>query len=258
MKRILFSLFLLSGCHPAFATDLPPKAMPVKAAAPAPAPSPFYIGFTAGAGFSNTQSDITLPGVATGTPKVWPAGFMAGGVAGFVNTIGVFSVGAELEADYDFTRSSVGCTPACLGTTKNGLFFAEKIMGGITLAQINGYVPSNAQAAHWPIPITVPASIVNNVMILPEFGLAQRNVDLCAADLVTGNAMCGSQWKSGWLFGGQVRLAASQNFDVKVEYNYIDFGHGQTFTPAQSAALFTNTVAAKNEQRFMVGANYHF
>lgn len=257
---VLAGALVLAAMGMGHAADLPAgkKAIPLRADPAPAASSPFYIGLTTGAGFANMQSDITAPGLATGTPKVWPAGFMVGGVAGYLSNTGPFSIGAEVEADYDFTHASVGCSGVipCLGSARNSWFFAEKLIGGLTIAQVTGFIPASAQAANWPHPITVPASITSNVMILPEIGFAQRNVDLCALDLVTGNNLCGSQWKNGFLYGAQVRFAAAQNVDVRVEYNYIDFGHGQTFTPAQSVPLFANTVAAKDEQRVMFGFDY--
>jgi opacity protein-like surface antigen len=261
MKRLLASLALLSvaGSVPAFAADLPAKAVPVKAAV-AVAPSPFYVFVHGGAGFTDVQNDIALPGVSTGTPKLWPAGFMVGGGLGYLSTIGPLSVGLEAEANYDFTRASVGCSPVtamvgadCLGSAKNSWFFAEKALVGITLSQIAGYIPGSAQPANWPVPITVPASFNQNMMLLGVIGAAQRNVDFCAMDVGTGSSLCGSQWKNGLLTGAQARFAVSPNVSVRVEYDYILFN--QTFTPTQSIPFFANTVAAKNEQRLMAGFN---
>lgn len=258
MKRFLAFLFLVAGIAPAMAADLPPKAaVPVKMASVAVA-SPFYVFIHGGAGFTDVQNDIALEGVATGSPKLWPAGFMAGGGLGYLSSIGPLSVGLEAEADYDFTRASVGCTGVapCLGQTKNSWFFAEKVLFGITIDQIFGRVPGAAQPANWPVPITVPAGFASNMMLLGVIGAAQRNVDLCAMDLTTGSSLCGSQWKNGLLTGAQARFAVSPNVSVRVEYDYILFN--QTFTPVQSVPLFANTVAAKDEQRVMAGFNVSF
>jgi len=243
----------LAMAGPAIAADLPAKPLLKSAIAPVAAPSPFYLFIHGGAGITDVQNDIALPGVAAGTPKLWPAGAMVGGGAGYLSSIGPLSIGVEAEANYDFTRASVGCIGVmpCLGATKNSWFFAEKALAGITISQITGYVPGAAQPANWPVPITVPAGFAQNMMLLGVIGAAQRNVDLCAMDLGTGTSLCGSQWKNGLLTGAQARFAVSPNVSVRVEYDYIFFN--QTFTPQQSVALFANTVAAKNEQRLMAG-----
>jgi hypothetical protein len=254
-RTVLAAALLLALPGLAGAADLPPhQAIPVKAA-PVTVPIPFYVFVHAGAGFTNVQNDIAFPGVAAGSPKLWPAGFMAGGGFGVLNSIGPLSVGLEAEANYDFTRASVDCvvvTP-CLGSAKNSWFFAEKALAGITLSQILGYVPGSAQPANWPVPITVPASFNQNMMLLGVIGAAQRNVDLCALDVNTGASLCGSQWKNGLLSGVQARFAVSPNVAVRVEYDYVWFN--QTFTPRQSVPLFANTTAAKDEQRLMAGFN---
>lgn len=251
--RILAAVVGLSGCAPAIAADLPTK--PITKAAPpvATVPSPFYLFAHAGAGITDVQNDIAFQGVATGAPKLWPAGFMVGGGLGYLSSIGPLSVGLEAEANYDFTRASLGCTGVapCLGESKNSWFFAEKALVGITLSQLFGYIPGSAQPANWPVPITVPASFNGNMMLLGVVGAAQRNVDLCAMDIGTGSNLCGSQWKNGFLTGAQARFAVSPNVAVRVEYDYIWFN--QTFTPTQSVPLFASTIAAKDEQRLMAG-----
>jgi len=157
MKRLIFIAPMLGALlHPAAAADVPKKA----AAPAATSTSPLYVFVHGGAGITSTQSEIALPGFATGSPKVWPAGAMIGGGVGYLSSIGPLSFGVEAEANYDFTHASVGCVGLlpCLGSSKNSWFFAEKALFGITLSQILGYVPGNAQPANWPVPITVPAT----------------------------------------------------------------------------------------------------
>ncbi len=236
-KLLLASVYGLLASWPALGADLPTKPPLKPAIAPIGAAlSPFYLFIHGGMGITDVQNDIALPGVATGTPKLWPAGFMVGGGVGYLSSIGPLSIGVEAEANYDFTRASVGCIGImpCLGATKNSWFFAEKALAGITADKVSGYIPQN-------------------MMLLGVVGAAQRNVDLCAMDLGTGSNLCGNQWKNGLLTGAQARFAVSPNVSVRVEYDYIFFN--QTFTPTQSVPLFANTVAAKNEQRLMAGFN---
>jgi len=256
LKYLFGTTLALAYLYDGFANaaDLPAK--PLLKAPAAYVASPFYIFGQAGLGLTDVQNDIALRGVATGSPKLWPAGFMAGGGFGYLSSVGALSFGLEVEANYDFTRSSVDCFGACMAQTKNSWFFAEKALLGVTLAQITGYIPGSASPVNWPVPITVPASFMSNLMLLGVVGAAQRNVDMCVMDLGTATNLCGSQWKNGLLVGAQARFAISQNTSVKVEYDYVLFN--QTFTPQQSVPLFSNAVAAKDQQRTMVGLVYNF
>jgi len=266
----LAALAVIAGSGPVMAADLPPKP-PLKAIAAPTVASPFYVFVHGGAGVTNVQNDIALPGVATGTPKLWPAGAMVGGGVGYLSSIGPISIGLEAEGNYDFTRASInntvpmacadGASAVCVGAlgsvhAKNSWFFAEKALVGITLSQITGYVPGATSPANWPVPITVPAGFAQNLMLLGVVGAAQRNVDLCATDIEM-NTFCGSQWKNGLLVGAQVRAAISQNVSLRVEADWIKFN--QSFTAANVVKdlgpVFANSVAAKDEYRVMAGIN---
>src|SRR5712664_1437697 len=89
----LAAFFLYDGF--ANAADLPNVKPLIKATPIAYVVSPFYIFGQAGAGFTNVQNDIALPGLATGSPKLWPAGFMVGGGFGYLSSLGPLSVGVE-------------------------------------------------------------------------------------------------------------------------------------------------------------------
>jgi len=261
-KLLLASVYGLLASWPALGADLPAKPPLKSAFVPVTAVSPFYLFIHGGAGFTNVQNDIALPGTATGTPKLWPAGAMVGGGLGYLSSIGPLSIGVEAEGNYDFTRASitgVACGDFCaMGRvdSKNSWFFAEKALVGITMSQIFGQIPGAGQPSNWPVPITVPAGFASNMMLLGVVGAAQRNVDLCATD-INMNTFCGSQWKNGLLVGGQARFAVSPNVSVRIEYDYIMFN--QTFTAAnvveKLGPVFANTVAAKDEQRVMAGFN---
>lgn len=274
-----------------FAADLPARGPLVKSSPlVTAAASPFYIFGHGGVGLTDVQNDIAFPGTVTGSPHLWPAGAMIGAGFGVLSPIGPLVFGAEIEGNYDFTKGSAGsgatgfgcspgsCTAADVHTqisSKNSWFFAEKALFGFTISQIMGYVPGSAQPSSWPVPITVPASFANNMMLLGVVGLAQRNVDLCATDvsnMETSTRMgvttetstatsCGSQWKNGFLVGGQARWMIAPNTHIRAEYDFVNFK--STFTPAASSAVFTalqgtNVASAKDEHRFMIGAGYNF
>jgi hypothetical protein len=258
----LFAALLAGAIAPAYATDQNPPAKPVvKAAAAAPAaPSPFYMGAWVGAGFSKTQNELTLAGAAQGPISAYPTGIMPGFTIGYANNSAPIYWGAEIDVGYDFSRGDIGgvAPNAGLGAPgyrKNGFFLAEVAEVGISATTFGGYIPSNAQPQNWPVPITVPGSVWNNLVFAARGGFAQRNVDLCAVDAAFVS-QCASKFINGPLAGAKVKAMISANTEVFVTYDHIFWN--SSFTPAGATPLFANTTAAKDEDLFRVGFGYHF
>lgn len=268
LLRLLAALAALAGISvvslsetTAFAADQnPPKAAKVAPATVAAA-SPFYIGAWAGAGFSKTQNELTIPGTVTGPISAYPTGMMPGLTLGYANNSGSIYYGAAIDIGYDFSKGSIGGfapgagLPA-IGYRKNGFFIDEVGEVGINMATIAGYIPGGAQPQNWPIPITVPASAWSNLIVAARGGLAQRNVDLCATVDLAGNAPCASKFINGPLAGVKVKAMISANTEVFATYDHIWWN--SSFTPAQAQPIFANTISAKEEDLFRVGFGYHF
>ena len=258
MKKFLASLFVLIGIVPVMAADLPAKAIP---AVPAPVVTynPFYIGIEGGIGFTATENVIAQPGLALGTPKQYPTAPAAGIVLGYINNTGPFAWGGELFGDFNFSQQDLNCSAAtgglCLARSRNSWGFGEDFLIGFTVGQAIAVTPSNAQPQNWKLPITVPTSIMNNLMILASVGGAQRTVGLCALDAGTLQQLCGSEWMGGLAVGGQIRFMAATQWDVAAKYHHNLYNH--SFTPLQSIPLFTNTINAKGDDVFKLGFNYH-
>jgi hypothetical protein len=264
MKKLLLaiaSLAVITGYYPALAADLPAKALPQTA--PVAAYNPFYIGIQAGMGFTPDQNVIATPGLAVGTPKVYPTSPSFGVVLGYLNNTNALAYGAELYADYNLSQGGISCdaalaaltTTGCLARSRNTFGGGADFLFGFTAGQVIGAVPANAQPQNWRLPITVPTSVMNNLQLLGSVGAYGRQAGLCVADLGTGQDLCGSEWMGGLSVGGQLRFMAAKDWDVAVRYHHDFIRH--TFTPTQSIPLFTNSVAAKDQDRFTVGMNFH-
>jgi hypothetical protein len=262
MKKLLVALLLALGLLPAVAADQNP---PAKKATPAVAtttvtPSAFYIGAWAGAGFSKTENELTIPGVVTGPISAYPTGIMPGLTIGYASNATQIYYGAAIDVGYDFSRGSIGGfapgagLPAT-GYRKNGFFIDEVGEIGVNMTTIGGYIPSNAQPQNWPVPITVPSSVWSNLIVAARGGLAQRNVDLCATVDLAGDQQCASKFINGPLAGAKVKAMISANTEVFATYDHIWWN--SSFTPARATPIFANTIAAKEEDLFRVGFGYH-
>jgi len=250
MRKLLALLLIAS---PAAAADLPTKA-PYQP--PVSIYNPFYLGIEGGMGLTSTQNEIAVAGTAIGSPKLYPTAPSVGVALGYMNYTGQFAWGGELFADYNFSHQSVNCVlNLCTAQSRNTFAFGEDLLVGFTLGQMIAGVPGNVQPQNWKAPVTVPASIMNNLVILGSVGGAQRTVGLCAMDIGTSDWLCGSQWMGGLSAGGQVRFLAAGQWDVAIKYHHNFYNH--TFTPAQSIPVFSNAVTAKGEDVFKVGLNYH-
>jgi len=64
-----------------------------------------------------------------------------------------------------------------------------------------------------------------------------------------------SETRSGWTVGGGIEYALVPNWSVKLEYDYLNFGHSTLFFPGSPP--FTEIIANRiNEVK--VGLNYRF
>lgn len=254
MLLALGALSLLGS--PVSATDMPMKAPTLQLPAPIQPlnATGFYLGVNAGGSFTGQEYDfVTLPGVASGQQKLYPAGFMAGATIGFGGAVGSMNAAFETDWDYDFTKASVGCGSATCAS-RNSLFFAQKIVIGAAIPTIAGAVPRNTSLtppSQWPIPINLPSNFsMANLGINLVAGMAEHDI----AASVTG-AGGGFRWISGPLAGVQLKAAIAKNWNTKVEYDYIWFKN--SFTPQGATGLFPATFQQFNEQRVTFGLEYH-
>src|SRR6516225_9237650 len=114
-KLLLASVLAIASCTHVMAADLPVKAIPP--VAPIAAYNPFYIGIQAGMGFTSDENVIATPGLAVGTPKVYPTSPSVGVVFGYLNNTNALAYGAELYADYNLSQGGISCDAALAALT---------------------------------------------------------------------------------------------------------------------------------------------
>jgi len=294
MKKYLLAataLALVSGVGAASAADLPirkgPPVAPVYVP-PAFTWTGFYVGVNAGYGWANNNhNDNLLPFGAVPTGGFFPVlsgdsnrgGFLGGVQAGynFQFTPGAgFVLGVEADIDYaDWGHRN-----------NNNAFF-----GSFTLPQFPGTVftpagvSSRGNSDHWFGTARLRAGYAwDRLLIFATGGLAYGSVDngggfggvtaTTARGFVNpisgvagpstafggGFTSGGSKEKAGWTLGAGVEYAFTNNFTVKAEYLYANFGHAGN----GSGFILPGAVAAVGGHRDLdvnivrLGLNYKF
>lgn len=259
MKRFVAALALLAGCASAQAADLPLKAKPFDTPVVA-STSPFWIGIEGGLGLSPTENDFTILGASSGPIKGFPTGLLAGIAAGYTFNSGALQLEANVSADYDFSRGCVDI--ACMAARKNGFLLQEGFGVGFSMTTLGGYLPGQANPSNWLVPITVPASVWANWIIMPEGGYAERNLDLCAVNGLVdpnGNVLtsCGSKFIAAPYAGIKNKFMISAQSELALRYSHVFWGNQYSFTPQAAVPLFANSVTIKGEDIFKAMFVYH-
>ncbi|HEX8838258.1 MAG TPA: hypothetical protein VF748_15050 [Candidatus Acidoferrum sp.] len=258
-KHLVLSAALLGLATPVSAADLPVRAA-VKAPPPVVEQRNFYIGGQVGMGFTPEENIIAVPGAAFGVPKLYPTSPSVGLVIGYLNASGPIAWGAEAYGDFNFSAQPLNCSAGfCSGRMRNSLDAGGDALFGIGLGQLIGYNPASVQPQNWPVPINVPASIGNNLLLLGSVGAYGRSAGLCANTIdVTGatNEQCGSEWMGGLSAGAQLRFRPAAQWEVAIKYHHDFITH--TFIAQDSISLFSNAIQVKGQDRIGGALNFYF
>lgn len=231
----------------------------------------FYVGGNAGYAWgSSTVSTATAgptfpPGyfAATsitaindaGTAKLHPKNFEGGIQAGYNWQTGPWVLGVEVEFDsfhLSASRTVSGIYPCCApssysfsqSVSTNWLFTARPRLGWAT--------------NNWLFYVTGGVAVTN---------LKNSNIFV---DNVFNNAEIAnvSKTKAGWIIGAGAETALSQNWSVRIEYLYMDFGSvavNGALVPTPALIASGNTVpnpfthsASLTANVVRLGANYRF
>jgi outer membrane immunogenic protein len=242
MKKSMIIGIVVAGLltAPAMAADLP-----VKASSPAPMALPynwtgFYVGGSLGAAVAlGTVNDLSgsLYGVgATGDNH--NVGAIIGANVGYNFQAGNLVYGLETDISYNTAKSVIAVynvTPDdYLRSSSNSLITARARVGYAfdrTLAYVTGGLAVS----------NLNVSATGNFGFLSDYGTAG----------VSG-------WRTGWIVGAGLEHAITQNWTVRAEGLYVDFGSRTAWTV--SDVTQTPMGFRFNDQELIsrVGVNYKF
>ena len=228
MKMRLALAALLLTSTSAFAADLAPQ--PVEPAAPMPvAPvfswTGFYAGVHAGAVFSDAKASDSLFGARA---KFNNTGFIGGGHVGY-NEQFDNNVVIGLEGDIDYTSLSKTTSDTVDGTFGSAKFKSDwqgsvRARAGYAFGQILPYVTGGVAFGDEKFSVNIPGV----------------------------GADSESKTRAGWTAGGGVEYAVDQNWIVRGEVRYTDFG-------SQNVTLLGDPVKTRfNEVTTELGVSYKF
>lgn len=199
IRRPLLLLAGLAAAAPAFAGDLPPYSPP-------PAPAPFvpayswtglYLGGQIGYGWGTDTLTVFPFGFGT---NFSPNGVLGGAHVGYNFQMNQFVAG--LEGDVEGTGISRKFSPG-------GVLYSTQI-------PVQGSIRGRLGVA------------LDRVLLYATGGAAFAGFDTS----YTGFGYnASSQSRAGWTVGGGIEYAVTDNWSVRAEYRYADFGHLTDFTP---------------------------
>lgn len=216
------------------------------AAEPAPLPPPvpifswtgLYIGGQIGGAWDKDTSTITVFDPVAGTAFLTgstanPSGVIGGGHLGYNLQIGPWVAGIEGTIDGTSIRS-----------TSNPFFgFADQMS-----TPIQGSIQAHAGYAF------------DRVLIYATGGAAFAGIDNTYSVIAPGTEEKISRTRSGWTVGGGIAYALTNNWSIRAEYRYSDFGHYfdfpfAVFVPA-GGLLQVQHHLTENQVQF--GVSYNF
>jgi outer membrane immunogenic protein len=238
MKKLLLgsiALVALSAGSPALAAD-----MPVKARVAPPPPiftwTGFYVGAQIGGVWARDNASIENPGipVAIFLPFTVKAdGVIGGAHAGFNVQVNQWVFGLEGSIDGTSLRKSftVGICPLFCGeaTTKSDIQGSVRGRLGVAFDRTLLYATGGAAIA-----------TITNTYDTTPFGGGFASIETT---------------RVGWTVGGGLQYAVTDNWSVRGEYRYSDFGR---FIDKSNVAFFpaTNLNRHLTENQFQVGFSY--
>jgi outer membrane immunogenic protein len=258
MKRLLASVSILALSSVAVsAADLPMKAPPYAAPIPVFSWTGCYVGGHAGAGTmhdSFTQDNIFFS--SSGDTHGTGTGGLAGGQIGCNYQDGNWVIGLEGEGYWSGIKTSSGFNFAS-GTTGEGLAFNARNKSDYSIAARAGIA-------------------FDRTLVYGKAGWVWGNFSFDALESATFTGEGGTTTSfetlsqsgqlDGLLLGIGIEHALTQNWTVKLEYNFLDFGskflsltecEGRTGVATTCTAIGSSSQHA-SKQIFKVGFNYLF
>jgi outer membrane immunogenic protein len=247
-KTLIASVAFLALCTTAAgAADIGVNAPPLSPPPPLPFSwTGFYVGANIGGAWSNTRSTDSL--FLTNFNNNNNGVFIGGGQIGGNYQIGQFVIGGEW--DFDWAANNNNAT----GVVIPGV-------GNIVVTSNNRWITTVAARFGWAI---------DHWLVYGKAGGGWvGNNDLTVTNLTTGVSItcgtfttltnCGNS-TGGWLLGAGFEYAFTNNWTVKLEYDYLGLGNRTFVIPASAPVLAGDTFTSNNRnvQMVKVGVNYLF
>ena len=269
-RKLLLTTVFAATATAGFAADLP-----VRAPAPAPFVAPpiftwtgFYIGLNAGGSFGTSQDRLTVPATVNGVANnvnaaaaaEWVnqgngshnvSGFTGGLTLGYNQQFGNVVLGLEGDISYLGLSGSrvVGGAASPFGiritdSTKSNWFGTARVRLGYAIDRALFYVTGGAAFTDARFQRLNDNTVDGCPLVGAPFGR-------CHA----GSA----RFNTGWTLGGGLEYAVTNNWTVKAEYLYSDFGK-RSFRTLSATHLnqgLDNSSSLKLHT-LRVGVNYKF
>lgn len=215
MKKLLLGAFALLAvtATPAVSADM---RMPVKAAPPPIVPvfswTGFYIGANGGYGGDRFNYNFAVLGVP-GSAGLTSGGGFGGGQIGYNYQVGSWVFGVEGDIQASDIRGDVSAAiagvAASAGSKIDWFATARGRIGyawdRVMIYATGGYAYADVETS--AALVVAPGVLIPGVAVLPGFALA--------GDVDTSH--------NGWVAGGGVEYAFTNNLTFKAEYQYLDF-----------------------------------
>ena len=243
MKKIFLGILSAVGfAAPTMAADLPVRATPPPIPVPIFTWTGFYLGGNIGAGWTSTVIRESFFGAEWSRSS--DARFIGGGQIGYNWQFNQFVVGLEgdIDAITNRSRSAVVTIPA--GT----------------------FVATRSSDANWVSTIAARFGFaVDRALFYGKagYGWVGGTGNATITNVATGATVGigGSGNRGGWLVGGGIEYAITNNWTLKGEYNYLATGRDRTFFVPVGAPFLvgdTFTTNGRNVSMVKFGFNYLF
>jgi len=252
MKKFLWlasvGLVALGMAAPASAADLAAQQPYVKAPPPPPpifSWTGFYVGANIGGAWSRNRLNDTL--FLTNFNNTSNGVFIGGGQIGGNYQIGQFVIGGEWDFDW------------AANTNNNAGVFVPGV-GNVVVTNNNRWITTVAARFGWAVDHWLLYGKAGGGWVgSNDFTIANTTTGVSFTCGTLGITNCSNN-TGGWLVGAGFEYAFTNNWTVKLEYDYLGLGN-RTFVVPAGAPFFagdTFTTNNRNVQMVKVGFNYLF
>jgi outer membrane immunogenic protein len=250
-KTLVASVALsVLGTAVAGAADMPMKAPPPPPPPPLFTWTGFYVGGNIGGAWVNNTWTDSLFGTRFNNNNN-NGRFIGGGQVGVNYQVGQFVIGGEWDFDWTGDNNNNNFAGVILPNGNNIVITNNRNSWITTVAARFGWAVD-----HWLLYGKAGGGWVGNNS--PTLTNLTTGASFTCGTFSTTTS-CGNN-TGGWLVGAGVEYAFTNNWTVKLEYDYLGLGNRTFIVPAGAPFLAGDTFTTNNRnvQMFKVGFNYLF